>query len=285
MTTHSKGVLHRDLKPGQVLICERSSCTGVRGGSTSNGRQVGNLRVLDCGLARLTGAGSTISTRLTEPGLVVGTLAYMSSEQARSEEVDPRGDAYSLGVMLYELMTGKRPLNLEGCWVGEVFSRINTEEPVRPRKAAPDLDPDLETIIQKAMQKAPSARHQSVADLAEERKSSRPAPRERMTCALPWPGPRGPPRPAAPWSPPEQTFRRTASHGLPSRVREQTHRPTCPQRPMQRPENVCVQDNATDRAIHHPPTPILRPNHLSPYSGPGSETPFGGPIRRRIAAR
>ena len=76
---HSKGVLHRE-KPGHVLICEWSSCSGARGGSTSNGRQVGNLRVLDCGLARLTGAGPGIQGLVAEVRRTEEDLTFRSAD-------------------------------------------------------------------------------------------------------------------------------------------------------------------------------------------------------------
>lgn len=159
---HMKGIIHRDLKPGNTLVCEAPTS----GDSEITGNH--RVRVLDFGLARLNAVDLTLATRLTEPGQVIGTLAYMSPEQARSEEVDQRGDVYSLGVILFELLADRRPIDLDGCWVVEAMERIANIDPIRLSSLAPEVDTELETIVHKAMEKTPERRYQSVIELAED---------------------------------------------------------------------------------------------------------------------
>lgn len=143
---HGLGVLHRDIKPGNLLIDEQ-----------------GDLWVTDFGLARIQGdAGLTIS------GDLVGTLRYMSPEQAlgRSAEIDGRTDVYALGATLYELLTLK-PLfhDREG---PDLLRAIAQDEPQAPRRLDPDLPVDLETIILKAIAKAPGSRYATARELADD---------------------------------------------------------------------------------------------------------------------
>ncbi|MFG0320478.1 MAG: tetratricopeptide repeat protein [Planctomycetota bacterium JB042] len=162
---HRKGVIHRDLKPANVLVVGEPSASdgdGSPGGAA-------HLRVLDFGLAaRTTGLELTLSTRLTEPGRLLGTLAYMSPEQARSEEVDQRTDVYALGVILYELLTDARPVDVEGSWIVEAMERIAESSPRPPRAVDPSIDRDLEIVTTTALEKDPARRYQSVAALADD---------------------------------------------------------------------------------------------------------------------
>ena len=159
---HLKGIIHRDLKPANVLVSESPAASG----SGSSGSRVGAVRVLDFGLARFSGADSALGKTLTQPGQTVGTVLYMSPEQARSEVVDQRTDVYALSVILYELVTGARPFDLSGCWVAEAIQRIVTQEPKHPAELVSNLDPDLSTMLLKGLEKEPARRYQSVAALA-----------------------------------------------------------------------------------------------------------------------
>ena len=161
---HTKGIVHRDLKPANVLVCDHGTSSETERSHT----WLGYLRVLDFGLARWQGPEQSLATRLTEPGRVMGTLAYMSPEQARSHDVDQRSDVYALGAILYELTTGRKPIDLQGCWVGEAMERITMQEPARPRSLSTSIDSDLQTIILKAIEKAPARRYQSVEELSED---------------------------------------------------------------------------------------------------------------------
>ncbi len=139
---HRHGIVHRDLKPSNVMINERKEPV-----------------VMDFGLARCTAAVEP----LTRSGELLGTPAYMAPEQVEGKPVGPASDVYSLGVILYELLTGRRPF--EGT-VAEVLGRILTQDPPRPSLHRPGLDPALEAICCKAMAKKPENRYASMGDLA-----------------------------------------------------------------------------------------------------------------------
>ncbi|MBW3541817.1 MAG: serine/threonine protein kinase, partial [Planctomycetes bacterium] len=155
---HAHGIVHRDLKPSNVMIDEG-----------------GEPIVMDFGLARKTSPGDS---RLTQSGAILGTPAYMSPEQLAGdpELIGPASDIYSLGVVLYELLTGRLPF--EGTVVA-VLSQIQNNEPEPPSSHRPGIDPELEAICLKAMSKDMSRRFpsmQALADLlAAWLKSQRPA--------------------------------------------------------------------------------------------------------------
>jgi WD40 repeat protein/predicted Ser/Thr protein kinase len=145
---HDHGVIHRDIKPANVMV----------------DAETGQPVLMDFGLAKeLTGEGS----KLTQTGQVMGTPAYMAPEQAAGqlEGVGPAADVYSLGAVLYELLCGCPPF--QGS-VGEVLRRVQTEEPVPPRRLTPRLHRDLETICLKALAKDPARRYATAIALAED---------------------------------------------------------------------------------------------------------------------
>lgn len=146
---HEKGIIHRDLKPANILI-----------------DQAGQPRVTDFGLAKHIENDSS----LTATGQVMGTPSYMSPEQAQGvvDQIDERSDVYSLGATLYELLTGKPPF--QNASVIETLVQVVEDEPVSPSQLVVKLPADLETICLKCLEKAPSDRYQSAAELAEELK-------------------------------------------------------------------------------------------------------------------
>ncbi len=149
---HLRGVIHRDLKPTNILVDDS-----------------GRARILDFGIARLAenDARATIST---SGGQVLGTLAYMSPEQAGGDptKIDTRADVYSLGVVLYEVLTGKLPIDVTQVSIAEAVRRIKDIDPAPPSAHSPECRGELDTIALKALSKDSSRRYQSAQALAED---------------------------------------------------------------------------------------------------------------------
>ena len=154
---HTAGIIHRDIKPDNIMI-----------------RGNGYVKVLDFGLAKLTeslidrspsdGEASTRVLVQTDAGVVMGTSHYMSPEQARGKPVDARTDIWSLGVVMYEMATGRTPF--EGETSTDVIVAITQKEPAPTARFAPDLPAELDWIIMKALRKVPDERYQTIKELS-----------------------------------------------------------------------------------------------------------------------
>ena len=162
---HARGILHRDIKPANIFITRRGEAKLLDFGLAKHAEPA------DAGAANTEAATAMREVNLTSPGSALGTVAYMSPEQARGEALDARSDVFSCGAVLYEMATGKQPFN--GNTSAVIFEAILNRAPAPPVQINPSLPEELTHIVDRALEKDRDLRYQSAAELKSELKRLR----------------------------------------------------------------------------------------------------------------
>lgn len=262
---HSKGIIHRDIKPDNMKILE------------------GNVvKITDFGIARI----ESSTSNLTQDGTMLGTLGYISPEQLHnSKGVDSRADIFSFGAMMYEIYTKKLPF--DGGTVGSTILKIMTENPVHPSKIVPDIDPEIEKIILKCLEKDPNTRYQNFKDVVQDlifvkalsnRKEKEALSQQNMSQTLP------------PMTPTDSFYQNVSllrnNQTLPPikpQLAEQVLNTTEDKRPEQGNETKNPYANMLNSSLNSklpPPPPVSRPEAVTnPPLNKISYPPIGGDHR------
>jgi eukaryotic-like serine/threonine-protein kinase len=179
---HQRGIVHRDIKPGNIFITERGQAKVVDFGLAKRTRSRAGEVVADMATATV----GLMEEHLTTPGVAMGTIAYMSPEQARGEELDARTDIFSFGAVLYEMTTGRAPFG--GNTSAVIFDAILNRPPVPLEQLNPHLPGGLVQIIGKALEKSPKNRYQHASEMLAALKDLKPdANRGSLVAAIPLP--------------------------------------------------------------------------------------------------
>ena len=186
-TAHDAGIIHRDIKPANIFLCARSAPraqdeTEVAQATARHSDETGSVKLLDFGIAKLTD-----QTGVTRTGSTVGTAPYMAPEHIAGHAIDERADVWSLGVVLYELVTGKRPFGGDNALA--IMRSITEDQPPRPGTLRSDVPPALDAIVERALKKRTGERYGSANGLLQDLEALRASLRATPTTTVAYTAP------------------------------------------------------------------------------------------------